>query len=181
MRSFTRRVARGPQGASRQGARPELDALRAERRQMPWVKIEKPYVLEGPEGACRLGDLFGGRSQLAIYHFMLTRARTMCAPAARSSPIMWMRRTSISSMPSCRSPRSRACRFGESRRSRTGWVGHSPAFRRGTATSTRFRRVVHARGHCRRPRDLQLRDSDPEEPRHVRRERLREGLLMRRG
>ena len=52
---------------------------------MPWVKIEKPYVLEGPEGACRLGDLFRGRSQLAIYHFMLTRARTMCDPAARSS------------------------------------------------------------------------------------------------
>src|SRR4051794_1401032 len=50
----------------------ELDALRAERRQLPWVRIEKPYVFEGPEGECALGDLFGGRSQLAIYHFMLT-------------------------------------------------------------------------------------------------------------
>jgi predicted dithiol-disulfide oxidoreductase (DUF899 family) len=50
----------------------ELDALRAERRQLPWVKIEKPYVFEGPEGECALGDLFRGRSQLAIYHFMLT-------------------------------------------------------------------------------------------------------------
>ena len=50
----------------------ELDALRAERRQMPWVKIEKPYVFEGSEGACTLGDLFRGRSQLAVYHFMLT-------------------------------------------------------------------------------------------------------------
>jgi predicted dithiol-disulfide oxidoreductase (DUF899 family) len=50
----------------------ELDALRAERRQLPWVKIEKPYVFEGPEGQCTLGDLFRGRSQLAIYHFMLT-------------------------------------------------------------------------------------------------------------
>jgi predicted dithiol-disulfide oxidoreductase (DUF899 family) len=49
-----------------------LDALRAERRQLPWVKIEKPYVFEGPEGDCTLGDLFRGRSQLAIYHFMLT-------------------------------------------------------------------------------------------------------------
>jgi predicted dithiol-disulfide oxidoreductase (DUF899 family) len=49
-----------------------LDELRAERRQLPWVRIEKPYVFEGPEGKCRLGDLFGGRSQLAIYHFMLT-------------------------------------------------------------------------------------------------------------
>jgi predicted dithiol-disulfide oxidoreductase (DUF899 family) len=50
----------------------ELDALRAERRQLPWVKIEKPYVFQGPEGARTLGDLFGDRSQLAIYHFMLT-------------------------------------------------------------------------------------------------------------
>jgi predicted dithiol-disulfide oxidoreductase (DUF899 family) len=49
----------------------ELDALRAERRRLPWVKIEKPYVFQGPDGECALGDLFGGRSQLAIYHFML--------------------------------------------------------------------------------------------------------------
>jgi predicted dithiol-disulfide oxidoreductase (DUF899 family) len=50
----------------------QLDALRAERRQLPWVRIEKPYVFNGPEGECTLGDLFGGRGQLAIYHFMLT-------------------------------------------------------------------------------------------------------------
>src|ERR1700756_3567987 len=50
----------------------ELDALRAERRQLPWVRIDKPYVFEAPEGQCTLGDLFRGRSQLAIYHFMLT-------------------------------------------------------------------------------------------------------------
>jgi len=50
----------------------ELDALRAERRQLPWVRIEKAYVFEGPEGRCTLGELFGDRGQLAIYHFMLT-------------------------------------------------------------------------------------------------------------
>ena len=50
----------------------ELDALRDERRQLPWVRIEKPYVFEGLEGECTLGDMFGGRNQLAIYHFMLT-------------------------------------------------------------------------------------------------------------
>jgi predicted dithiol-disulfide oxidoreductase (DUF899 family) len=50
----------------------QLDALRAERRQLPWVKIEEPYVFERPEGKCTLGDLFNGRSQLAVYHFMLT-------------------------------------------------------------------------------------------------------------
>jgi predicted dithiol-disulfide oxidoreductase (DUF899 family) len=58
----------------------ELDALRAERRQLPWVKIEKPYVFEGPDGECALGDLFDGRSQLAIYHFMLTPGSNHLCP-----------------------------------------------------------------------------------------------------
>jgi predicted dithiol-disulfide oxidoreductase (DUF899 family) len=49
-----------------------LDALRAERRRLPWVKIDKPYVFEAPGGRRTLADLFGGRSQLAVYHFMLT-------------------------------------------------------------------------------------------------------------
>jgi len=49
-----------------------LDALRAERRQLPWVEVDKSYVFEGPEGKCTLGDLFRGRGQLAVYHFMLT-------------------------------------------------------------------------------------------------------------
>jgi len=50
----------------------ELDGLRAERRRLPWVKVDKPYVFEGPDGKCTLADLFRGRSQLAVYHFMLT-------------------------------------------------------------------------------------------------------------
>src|SRR5690606_22192284 len=50
----------------------QLDTLRAERRRLPWVRVEKRYVFDGPEGEVALGDLFGDRSQLAIYHFMLT-------------------------------------------------------------------------------------------------------------
>jgi predicted dithiol-disulfide oxidoreductase (DUF899 family) len=49
-----------------------LDELRAERRALPWVKIDKPYVFDKAGGTCTLADLFGRRSQLAIYHFMLT-------------------------------------------------------------------------------------------------------------
>jgi predicted dithiol-disulfide oxidoreductase (DUF899 family) len=49
-----------------------LDDLRTERRRLPWVRIEKPYAFEGRAGGSTLADLFGGRSQLAIYHFMLT-------------------------------------------------------------------------------------------------------------
>jgi predicted dithiol-disulfide oxidoreductase (DUF899 family) len=48
-----------------------LDDLRAERRQLPWVRIDKSYAFEGPDGRTTLADLFDGRSQLAIYHFML--------------------------------------------------------------------------------------------------------------
>jgi predicted dithiol-disulfide oxidoreductase (DUF899 family) len=49
-----------------------LDALRVERRELPWVKVEKTYVFDAPDGQRTLGELFAGRSQLAIYHFMLT-------------------------------------------------------------------------------------------------------------
>jgi predicted dithiol-disulfide oxidoreductase (DUF899 family) len=47
------------------------DRLSAERRALPWVKIEKAYVFEGADGKETLADLFGGRSQLIIKHFML--------------------------------------------------------------------------------------------------------------
>jgi len=46
------------------------DALAAERRRLPMVVIEKDYVFDGPEGKARLLDLFEGRSQLLLYHFM---------------------------------------------------------------------------------------------------------------
>ena len=48
----------------------ERDALAAERRRLPMVRIEKDYVLDGPGGKTRLVDLFDGRSQLILYHFM---------------------------------------------------------------------------------------------------------------
>ena len=46
------------------------DALAAERRRQPMVEIEKEYVFEGPEGKVALLDLFEGRRQLIVYHFM---------------------------------------------------------------------------------------------------------------
>jgi predicted dithiol-disulfide oxidoreductase (DUF899 family) len=48
----------------------ERDALNAERRRLPMVAIDKDYVFEGPDGELRLVDLFEGREQLVIYHFM---------------------------------------------------------------------------------------------------------------
>ncbi|MEV0168646.1 DUF899 domain-containing protein [Nonomuraea fuscirosea] len=48
-----------------------LDALAAERRRLPVVAIEKEYAFEGVEGKATLVDLFDGRRQLIVYHFMM--------------------------------------------------------------------------------------------------------------
>ena len=47
------------------------DRLSAERRDLPWVKVEKTYLFDTPTGRQTLADLFDGRSQLVVYHFIL--------------------------------------------------------------------------------------------------------------
>jgi len=49
----------------------QTDAVSARRRALPWVKIEKDYQFDGPQGRVSLADLFAGNSQLVIQHFML--------------------------------------------------------------------------------------------------------------
>src|SRR5262249_27600835 len=49
----------------------ERDALAATRRALPWVRVDKTYMFETAEGPKTLGDLFKGRSQLIVYHFMM--------------------------------------------------------------------------------------------------------------
>src|SRR5262245_148970 len=48
----------------------QRDALTRRRMALPWERVEKAYRFEGPNGALSLADLFDGRSQLIIYHFM---------------------------------------------------------------------------------------------------------------
>lgn len=48
----------------------ERDELSRQRRELPWVRIDKDYVFDGPDGKETLGELFGGRNQLVVYHFM---------------------------------------------------------------------------------------------------------------
>jgi predicted dithiol-disulfide oxidoreductase (DUF899 family) len=48
----------------------ERDRLNEQRRALPWVKVEKEYVFDSPEGKLTLAELFGGKSQLVTYHFM---------------------------------------------------------------------------------------------------------------
>src|SRR5690348_8511395 len=55
------------------------DRLAEERRQLPWIKIDKAYVFDGPKGKVTLSQLFNGRSQLFIKHFMMgPGALTQC-------------------------------------------------------------------------------------------------------
>ncbi len=48
------------------------DDLSRQRRELPWEKVDEPYVFDGPRGKETLADLFEGRSQLVVYHFMFS-------------------------------------------------------------------------------------------------------------
>ena len=67
------------------------DAVNAERRRLPMVKIEKDYVFDGPDGAVSLLDMFEGRNQLYIHHFMWIDAIDAGCPSCTAglSPLGW--------------------------------------------------------------------------------------------
>jgi predicted dithiol-disulfide oxidoreductase (DUF899 family) len=48
------------------------DKLSQERRELPWVEVEKAYIFEGPDGKETLAGLFAGKSQLIVHHFMFS-------------------------------------------------------------------------------------------------------------
>jgi predicted dithiol-disulfide oxidoreductase (DUF899 family) len=49
----------------------QRDAISAKRRELPWVKVEKNYTFDGPNGKVSLSEMFRDKSQLIVYHFML--------------------------------------------------------------------------------------------------------------
>ena len=63
-------IAHGQLRAREKAATRARDALAAERRRLPMVKIDKDYLFEGEHGPARLIDLFDGRRQLIVYHVM---------------------------------------------------------------------------------------------------------------
>src|SRR6478672_7876554 len=60
------------------------EQLAAQRRELPWVAIEKDYVFETEDGTKTLAELFAGRSQLAIYNFMFGPAYEAGCPVCSS-------------------------------------------------------------------------------------------------
>ena len=72
----------------------ERDALSRLRRELPWEKVEKTYVFDGPDGEETLADLFAARSQLIVYTSCSIRIGTRAAGRVPSSP-------TTTSRPSC--------------------------------------------------------------------------------
>ena len=60
------------------------DQLSQQRRDLPWERVDKEYIFNGPNGKETLADLFAGRSQLIIYHFMFGPGGQKVVPAVRS-------------------------------------------------------------------------------------------------
>src|SRR3982750_3951703 len=60
------------------------DELAQRRQELPWVRIDKPYRFDTDAGSASLADLFAGRSQLIIYHFMFGPDYTAGCPACSS-------------------------------------------------------------------------------------------------
>src|SRR6266542_3940386 len=58
------------------------DELARQRQELPWVKIDKDYRFETDDGNASLADLFGGRSQLLVYHCMFGPESTAACPAS---------------------------------------------------------------------------------------------------
>src|SRR5437588_7465215 len=57
------------------------DALAQRRQELPWVRVDKAYRFDTEEGSATLADLFGGRSQLLVYHFMFGPDYTAGCPS----------------------------------------------------------------------------------------------------
>src|SRR3989441_2684507 len=57
------------------------DELARRRQELPWVRLDKEYVFQTDDGKATLADLFGGRSQLIVYHFMFGPGYTAGCPS----------------------------------------------------------------------------------------------------
>ena len=120
------------------------DRLSAERRALPWVKIDKPYVFDTPDGKKTLADLFDGHSQLIVYHFMLGPDWIEGCPSCSlladhfdgCGRHLAQRDVMLTAVSRAPCPRSRP--------TRSAWAGAFPGSRPMAATSTPTTRVLCA-------------------------------------
>lgn len=100
------------------------DELSAERRQLPWVRVDKSYVFEGPQSRRRtLADLFDGHSQLFTYHFMFAPEAAQGCPSCSyladhiDGALVHLKQRDVKVMAVSRAPYSKLAAF----RRRMGW------------------------------------------------------------
>src|SRR5437763_10822293 len=115
----------------------QRDALSAARRELPMVSVEKDYVFEGPDGKETLADLFDGRSQLIVYHFMFgpdwdEGCKSCSYLADHFDGANWH----ISRIAMSRSLRSHEHRCRNSKPTRNVWAGASNGCHRRATIST---------------------------------------------
>ncbi len=65
------------------------DELARQRRELPWVAIDKEYRFDTDDGTRTLAELFDGRSQLLVYHFMFGPSYQAGDPSTPRSPMAW--------------------------------------------------------------------------------------------
>src|SRR5947208_3161935 len=112
------------------------DQLSKQRRDLPWEKVEKVYVFDGPKGKETLADLFGGKSQLIVYHFMFGPGWAEGCPSCSfisdhiDGSVVHLAARDVRLAVISRAP------LGRSRRSRSAWAGGLIGCRRMTPTST---------------------------------------------
>jgi len=99
------------------------DEVARQRRALPCVEVEKDYVFEGPRGKAKLADLFTGRSQLVMYHFMFgpdwAEGCPSCSFAADhfDGPVVHLNQRDVSFAAVARAPYAKLAKFKE----RMGW------------------------------------------------------------
>ena len=112
------------------------DELARRRQELPWVRIDKAYRFETDEGSASLADLFRGRSQLLVYHFMFGPDYTAGCPACSAIAdgfngfVVHLANHDVM-LGRCRGRLSRSCR-----RTSGGWDGRFPGRPHLAATST---------------------------------------------
>jgi predicted dithiol-disulfide oxidoreductase (DUF899 family) len=99
------------------------DELSRERRALPWEKVAQHYVFDGPDGPESLSDLFAGKSQLVVYHFMFNPADEHGCPHCSfwadhyDATIPHLRQRDVSFVVISRAPLAKITRFQQ----RMGW------------------------------------------------------------
>ena len=112
------------------------DEVARRRQELPRVRVDKTYRFDTDDGAASLKDLFGGRSQLLVYHFMFGPDYKAGCPSCSMiadgfNGFAVHSRTTMSRFGRCRARRSRNCKITSG-----GWDGRFPGRPRSATTST---------------------------------------------